>query len=119
MLSDGGLTEDDEEGTHCRGRRSAAESLESQKHGRNAEDAADCREQAHRNIRHARTKVVLANVFEVKIAGETGRPAGQCDQELGEGRMDVHEELPLDILGREAAEVHLVEHDAGGLVDAE
>lgn len=48
--------------------------------------------------------VVLADLLEVELAIEPSQPAEQCNEELSERRVDVHEEFALDVLGSKAAE---------------
>ena len=94
-------------------------SLQRQKHRRHSQDATDRGQQPHGHKRHTRLQVILPDILEVEIPIEPRQPPGQCDQELRQWGVHVHEEFALDVLGREAAEVDLVEDDGGGLVDAE
>lgn len=97
-------TEDDKTSSQEGGGATASSCLECKEHGRSQKDTADGREHAHGNIRNARLDVVLSNLLEVKVAVKPSEPAEEGNHELGEGRVDVHEELALDVLGCEAAE---------------
>jgi hypothetical protein len=99
-----GPTKDDEASAHGGREGPTPSSLECQEHGRRQKNTAQRGEQAHSYIWDTRLDVVLANLLEVEVAIETGQPAKQSDEELCQGRVDVHEELALDILGREAPE---------------
>ena len=44
----------------------------------------------------------LSDVLKVKVASEAGEPRSKGDEELCERRMNVHEELLLDVFRREA-----------------
>ena len=93
--------------------------LERQKHHRDHRHSAQRGQQPHRHVRHPRLHVILANILEIELAVEARQESGERDEQFGERRVDVHEEFAFDVLGGEATEVHFVEDDAGGLVDAE
>ena len=94
-------TEDDQTGAKCSSGGFAASCLEGQEHGGNGHDTHDGGQKSHGNVGNARLKVVLSNIFKVKLSIETGQPTGESNEELGEWRVDVHEELALDVLGGE------------------
>lgn len=60
-------------------------------------------EQTHGDIGDARLQVIFANILEIEVAVETREPASESNEHLGQGRVHVHEELALDVLGSEAA----------------
>lgn len=97
-------TKNDKTGSHESGGATASSCLECEEHGRSQKDAANSREHAHGNIRNTRFNVVLSNLLEVEVAVEPSEPAEESNHEFGEGRVDVHEELALDVLGSEATE---------------
>lgn len=97
-------TKDDQAGTHESGHGSTPNRLEGQVHEGSQGDTADGGEEAHGDVGDIGLDVVLANLLEVEAAVEAGQPAGEGDEHLGEGRVDVHEELALDIFRREATE---------------
>jgi hypothetical protein len=105
MLHD--LTKDDETCSQGCGGGTTAGSLESQEHGGNGQDTADGGEQTHGNVWHTGLQVVLANVLEIEVAVESTQPAGQGNKHLCERRVNVHEELALDVLGRESTEAEI------------
>ena len=96
------LTEDDETCSQSCGGSTAASGLESKEHGGDSQDTANSREQAHCNIWDAGLQVVFANVLEVEVAVESTQPARQSNEHLCERRVNVHEELAFDVLGRES-----------------
>jgi len=114
-----GIFKDEQSCTHAGGECAAAQSLEGQEHGGDGEDTKNGWQHAHGDIGHLWLEVVLANILEVEAAVEASAPTSQSDQQLGEWRVDVHEELALDVLAGEATKVDLIEDDAGGLVDSE
>jgi hypothetical protein len=133
------LTKDDKTCTQSRSGSTAASSLESQEHGRNRQNTADGGQHAHGDIWDSGLQVVFANVLEVEVSVEATQPSRQCNEELCERRVDVHEELALDVFRRESAEagdavlattyftcvlngldlLDFIEDDTGGLLDPE
>lgn len=97
------LTKNDETSTKYGSRRPAANSLQGHEHDGGEENATDGGEQTHGDVGDARLQVVFANVLEVEVAVETREPAGESNEHLGQGRVHVHEEPALDVLGSEAA----------------
>jgi hypothetical protein len=118
-LSDKTVLEDDQSRAECRSGRLAARSLQCKVHDRHSQYTANGRQKPHGHIGHTRLDVVLSNILEIEVSIEAGQPTSESDQELGERRVNVHEELALDVLARKATEVDLIEDDRGGLVDAE
>lgn len=57
----------------------------------------------------------LCDVFKVERAVISHDKRGERDEKLGERRVYVHEELGLDVFGRELAKVHFVESANGQL----
>lgn len=51
----------------------------------------------------------LSDILEVKVAVEPANLGREGDEELGEGRVHVHEEHLADVLGRKAAKVDFIE----------
>lgn len=98
------LTKYDEPSAHCSCKGSAASGLQGQEHGRDEEDTAKSREHAHGDVGNAGLDIVLSNFLEVEISIEARQPTEECDEELGQGRVDVHEELALDVLRSETTE---------------
>ena len=110
-LSDQTVLEDDQ-GRAERGRGClAARGLQSEVHDRHSQYTADGRQESHGHIGHTRLDVVLSNILEIEVSIEAGQPSSESDQELGKRRVNIHEELALDVLAREATEVNLVEDD--------
>lgn len=98
------LTENNETCTQrCRGGATSS-SLQGQEHGRNRQNTADGGQHAHRDVGNLWLQVIHANVFEVKVSVEPAQPSRQCNEELRERRMNVHEEAALDVLGSEPTE---------------
>lgn len=97
-------TEDDKTSTHSCSHGTAANGLEGHEHEGSEENTTDSREQSHGDIWDTGLEVVLANVLEVEVTIETSQPTGQGDEHLGQGRVDVHEELALEVLGSETTE---------------
>jgi hypothetical protein len=97
-------TKNDEASAHECSHCTATESLECQEHEGNEKDTAESREQAHCNVWNTGLDVVLANLLEVEAAVEAGKPSRQGDEHLGQGRVNVHEELALDIFRSETTE---------------
>ena len=108
-VGDQGVLEDDETGTQDSGGSAAASSLDGQEDSRDGEDTTDGRQQSHGDVGHVGLEVILANIFEVEVAIKSSDPAGQSDQQLGERRVYVHEEFPLDVFAGEATEMDLIE----------
>lgn len=104
-----GRTEDDEAGAHDGSHGAAAHSLERQEDARNKRNTTEGREEAHGNVGHTRLEIVLANLLEVEITIEASEPASQSNQHLGEGRVDVHEEAALDVLGSKATKAEQIQ----------
>lgn len=100
-------TKDDQASTHGCSKSTAADSLESQEDARNQKYATESRVEAHGNVRNTRFQVVLANVLEVKVTVEASEPAGQGNQHLGQRRVNIHEELSLDVLGSETTKARV------------
>lgn len=98
------LTKDDQTSSHSSCEGAASGSLQCQEHGWNQEDAAEGRKHAHGNIWDLGLDVILSNLLKVEIAVEARKPPKKCDEELGQGRVHVHEELPLDVFRRETTE---------------
>ena len=48
--------------------------------------------------------IVFADVLEVEVSVKSTQPSCQCDEELREWRMDVHEESALDVFRCESTE---------------
>ncbi|KAI6763635.1 hypothetical protein HG531_013023 [Fusarium graminearum] len=92
-------TEDDQARTHSGSHSAASNSFECEEHAGNQKDTADSREHSHGNVGDTRFNIVLANLFKIEAAVETSKPSGKSDKHLGQRRMDVHEELALDVLG--------------------
>lgn len=111
LVSWGTRTKDDETGAHGSRHGTATNSLESQEHAGNQKNTADGGEHAHGDIWHAGLNVVLANLLEIKASIEASEPAGEGDEHLGQGRVHVHEELALDILGSKSAEAVFVKRN--------
>lgn len=107
----GTRTKDNETGAHGSSHGTAANSLESQEHAGNQKNTADGGEHAHGDIWHAGLNVVLANLLEIEASVEASEPAGEGDEHLGQGRVDIHEELALDVLGSKAAEAMVVKRN--------
>jgi hypothetical protein len=72
---------------------------------------------------------LLSDLFKVKLAVETGEPAGESNEHFGQGWMDVHEEPSFNVsisvpvtrralLCCEAAEMDFIEDDARGVIDS-
>lgn len=101
------LTENDQPSSQGRSGGTATGSLESQEHGGNGQDTADSREQAHCNVWDTGLQVVLADVLEVEVAVESSQPTGQSNEHLRERRVDVHEELALDVFRGESTEARV------------
>ena len=118
-LSDKTVLEDYQSRAERRSGCLAARSLQCEVHDRDSQYTADSRQKSHGHIGHARLNVVLSNILEIEVSIEAGQPTSESDQELGERRVNIHEELALDVLARKAAEVNLIEDDRGRLVDAE
>ena len=97
-------TEHDQCSPHGSCGGSTTSSFEREEHGRNSQNTHYGRQKSHCDVRHAWFHVVFANVLEIEVAIESGQPTRQSDQELCEGRVNVHEELALDVLGRESTE---------------
>lgn len=97
-------TKDDETRSHDSRHSTAAESLEGQEHERSQQHTTDGRIHAHGNVRNTRLDVVLANFLEVELSIEAGEPSSQGNEHLGEGRVHIHKELALDVLGSETTE---------------
>lgn len=97
-------TKDDETCAHSRGHGSASDGLESEEHERGKKHSAQGREHAHGNVGDTGLDVVLANVLEIKATVESGEESGEGDEHLGQRRVDVHEELALQVFRSEAAE---------------
>jgi hypothetical protein len=95
-------TEDEQSRGKSSGHGLRAGGLQGQEDCWNGQNSANGGKQAHGNIGDAGLKVVLANVLEVKLAVEASEPSCQCDQELCQRRMYVHEEAALDVFGRES-----------------
>lgn len=101
-LGEEAVLEDDEGGAEGGSRSSATRSLEGQEHGRNKKNTADGREQSHGDVGNLGLEVVLANILEIEISIETGEPANEGDEHLGERGVNIHEESALDVLGGKA-----------------
>jgi hypothetical protein len=97
-------TKDDETGAHGSSHSTTTDSLQSEEHARNQKNTADRREHSHRNVGNTRLNVVLANLLEVEASIETSEPSSKSDKHLGQGRVDVHKELALDVLGSKTTE---------------
>ena len=98
------LTEDDQRGTESGGGSAATRSLQSQEDRRNEEDTTDSREGSHGDIGDTRLQVILADFLKVEAAIEPSQPAEESDHELRQWRVNVHEELALDVFRRESTE---------------
>lgn len=118
-LSDESILKGEQSRTQSGGRRPAAHGFQGEIHGGDGENTQESGQQTHCDVRDLGFEVVLANVLEIKVAIETRQPAGEGDEQFGEGRVDIHEEAALDVFAGEPTEVNLIEDDAGGLVDAE
>jgi hypothetical protein len=59
---------------------------------------------------------LLSNILEIKVPVETPNERSKRNQHLGEGWMNVHEELLLDILGSETTKVYFVESTISSIV---
>jgi hypothetical protein len=93
------LTKDNKTGSQSSSCSTAACSFEREEHGRDGQDTADGRQQAHSDIWNTWLQVIHANVLEVEAAIESTEPSSQSDEEFCEGWVYVHEEPALDILG--------------------
>lgn len=98
------LTEDDQGSTKGSRGSAAAGSLQGQENGRDKKDTAERRKHAHSNVRDTGLQIVLADLLEVEAAVEAGEPTEEGDHELRKRRVNVHEELALDVLRRESTE---------------
>lgn len=54
-------------------------------------------------------RITVTDVCEVEGAVIANKPTGKTEEELREWRMDVEVVLPCDVVGREFAEMDLVE----------
>lgn len=97
-------TEDDQASSHSRCKGAAPSSLQSQEHGRHQENAAEGRKHAHRNIWDAGLNVIFSDLLKVEFTVKACKPAEKRDEELGQGRVDIHKEFALDVFRSEATE---------------
>lgn len=117
-----GVVKEDHEGAYEGGGASQGESAKGE-----VCDGYDCDTQdgwkgSHRYVGHRRVfsdEVLPADVLEIKFAVETSQASCASDEEFCEGRVYVHEELSVDVLGSEATKVDLIEDDTAGLADLE
>ena len=98
------LTESEARSTQRSRRGPCTHGLQSQEDARNSDDTANGREETHGNVWYSRLNIVFPNVFEVEVAIEPCHPTKEGDEHLGQRRVNVHEELAMDVLGREATE---------------
>jgi len=115
-LSNERIVENDKSSSEGGGCSAAPGSLQRQKHCGYSQDTADSGQQAHRDVWNTGLEVILANILEVEVAIEAGEPARQGNQKFCEGRVNVHKESALDVLGRKATEMDLVKDNTGGLL---
>ena len=84
----------------------------------NGDGAHDSDEAAHRDVRHAGPDVIVTDGREAEAAVVPDEPARKRIQHLGQRGVDVKVVLAPEVLVREAAKVHLVEHDLVRMPDA-
>ena len=76
---------------------------------RDSETAEDGGKSTHAHVGDMSLSVAVADVLEAKRPVIADEPASKTKEQFREGRVHVEVVLSLDVVGRELAEVHLVE----------
>lgn len=71
--------------------------------------SSECRSKSsHHNIRNIRADIISSDIVKSKLAVETANISTQCDQETGEGRMEVEEELACQVFLGKTTEMDFI-----------
>lgn len=80
-------------------------------HERDLDGAENCGQGPHAQVGHASRDVFVANVLELKVALEAGKPACKGQEEFGKGRVDIKEIFASDVVCSKFAKVDFIEYD--------